>query len=77
MSLLHHTTSEQRGLIDTPGAGVVLSVSLAERAVTHVIAAVLWRQPVRLTRDTSIGEVRDLFAEGPLQLVHSVLEERL
>ena len=77
MSLLLHAAAEKGGLIDTPGAGVILFVSLAERPVGQRMAAALWRHPVTLARDTSIGELRDFLAGGPLQPARSGLEVRL
>ena len=77
MSLRLHAAGEKGGLIDTPGAGVILFVSLAERPVGQRMAAALWRHPVTLARDTSIGELRNFVARDPLQPARSGLEVRL
>ena len=77
MSLLPHAAAEKAGWIDTPGAGVILFVSLAERPAGQRMATALWRHPVTLARDTSIGELRNFFARGPLQPARSGLEVRL
>ncbi len=77
MSLLLRAAAEKGGLIDTPGTGVILFVSLAERPVGQKMAAALWRHPVTLARDTSVGELRNLVAGGPLQPARSGLEVRL
>ena len=77
MSFLLDAAAEKGGLIDTPGAGVILFVSLAERPVGQRMAAALGRHPVTLGRDTSIGELRDFLARDPLQPARSGLEDRL
>jgi len=77
VSLLLHTAAEKGGLIDTLGAGVILFVSLAERPVGQRMAAALWRHPVTVARDTSIGEFRNFLAKGSFRPGRSGLEVRL
>jgi len=76
VSLLLHPAAEKAGLIDAAGAGVILFVSLAERPVGQKMAAALWRHPVILARDISVGELHNLLARGPLQPARSGLEVR-